>query len=217
MPYRGVPNPLRRAWDARVLPWLVEKACRSTTILAERRRWVPQAAGAVLEIGVGSGLNLAFYDPARVTSVVGIDPSAPLLVKARARVADAPVPVELIDSAAEDLPFAAARFDSAVVSYSLCSVADPARALAEVRRVLRPGAPLYFVEHGCSDDPRTSRWQARITPAWRALSGNCHLDRDVAALLRAADFALPTLETGPGPDGLRLTSFTYQGIATTPP
>ena len=200
-----------------MLPWLVEKACRSTSILAERRRWVPQAAGAVLEIGVGSGLNLAFYDPARVTSVVGIDPSAPLLVKARARVADAPVPVELIDSAAEDLPFAAARFDSAVVSYSLCSVADPARALAEVRRVLRPGAPLYFVEHGCSDDPRTSRWQARITPAWRALSGNCHLDRDVAALLRAAGFALPTLETGPGQDGLRLTSFTYQGIATTPP
>lgn len=216
MPYRGVPNPLRRAWDARVLPWLVEKACRSSNILAERRRWVPQASGEVLEIGVGSGLNLAFYDPARVTSVVGVDPSAALLVKARARVAAAPVTVDLTLAAAEALPFATARFDSAVVSYTLCSVADPARALAEIRRVLRPGAPLYFVEHGRSDDPRIRAWQARLTPAWRAISGNCHLDRDVAALLRAAGFALPALETGPAPDGLRLSSFTYQGIATTP-
>lgn len=199
-----------------MLPWLVEKACRSTTILAERKRWVPQAAGEVLELGVGSGLNLAFYDPARVTRLVGIDPSVKLLARASARVDEAPVPVELVEAAAERLPFDAARFDSAVVSYTLCSVADPAQALAEVRRVLRPGAPLYFVEHGRSDRPGTQAWQRRLTPAWRTIGGNCHLDRDIAALLRAAGFALTTLETGHAPEGRALTSFTYQGVAVAP-
>ena len=204
---------VRRAWDARVLPWLVEKACRSTTILAERRRWVPQAKGDVLELGVGSGLNLAFYDAARVHEVVGIDPSAPLLARAQARVAGAPVPVELVEAACEALPFTAARFDTVLTTYVLCSVTDAARALAEVRRVLRPGGRLLFVEHGRSDRPRTAAWQRRLTPAWRVVGGNCHLDRDIAGLLRAAGFELLSLEAGHAPDGGRLTSYTYQGIA----
>jgi len=215
VPYRGVP--LRRLWDARVLPWLVEKSCRSTTILAERRRWIPQAAGQVLEVGVGSGLNLAFYDPGRVRSLAAIDPSPQLLDRAGSRAADAPVPVELIVAAAEALPFDAGRFDSAVISYTLCSVADPARALAEIRRVLRPGAPLYFVEHGRDlDDERTVAWQRRVTPLWRTIGGNCHLDRDIGGLLRAAGFELATLETGRAPGTGRLTGFTYQGVAVAP-
>ncbi|MBK7075666.1 MAG: class I SAM-dependent methyltransferase [Myxococcales bacterium] len=205
-----------RAWDRRVLPWLVEKACRSTTILAERKRWVPQAAGEVLELGVGSGLNLAFYDPAQARAVVGIDPSPELLVQARSRAEAAAVPVELVEAAAERLPFDADRFDSALVSYTLCSVADPAAALAEVRRVLRPGAPLYFVEHGRSDRPRVRAWQARVTPVWRRIGGNCHLDRDIAQLLRDAGFALTTLEEGHVEGGGRLTSYTYQGVAISP-
>lgn len=207
------PGPLRRAWDARVLPWLVEKACRSTTILAERKRWVPEAAGRVLEVGVGSGLNLAFYDPTRATSVVAIDPSPQLLARARTRLADTPVPVELVEAAIEALPLPDQHFDSALMTYVLCSVADPPRALAELRRVLRPGAPLYFVEHGRSDRTSIRRWQTRVTPAWRAVSGNCHLDRDIAGLLRTAGFALTTLETGEVAGGGRLTSFTYQGVA----
>ncbi len=205
-----------RAWDRRVLPWLVEKACRSTTILAERKRWVPQAAGEVLELGVGSGLNLAFYDPAQARAVVGIDPSPELLAQARSRAEAAAVPVELVEAAAERLPFDADRFDSALVSYTLCSVADPAAALAEVRRVLRPGAPLYFVEHGRSDRPRVRAWQARVTPVWRRIGGNCHLDRDIAQLLRDAGFALTTLEEGHVEGGGRLTSYTYQGVAISP-
>lgn len=204
---------IRRAWDARVLPWLVEKACRSTSILAERKRWIPRAEGDVLELGVGSGLNLAFYEGARVTHVTGIDPSAPLLAKARARVAEAPVAVALVEAACEALPFERARFDSAVMTYTLCSVDDPARALGEVRRVLRPGARLYFVEHGASSEARTRAWQRRVTPVWRTVGGNCHLDRDSAALLRGAGFELAELEAGVVEGGGRLTSFTYQGVA----
>ena len=108
-------------WSDRVLPVLIEKACRSSAILEDRRTWVPRAHGRVLELGVGSGLNLAFYDAARVEHVTGIDPSRPLLARARARASEATVPVELVEAAAERLPFEARSFDSVLVTFSLCS------------------------------------------------------------------------------------------------
>jgi ubiquinone/menaquinone biosynthesis C-methylase UbiE len=197
-------------WASRVLPFLVEKACRSTTILAERQRWIPRAYGDVLELGIGSGLNLAFYDPARVTRVTGIDPSAPLLARARARVGV--LPVELVRASAEDLPLESGRFDSAVITYALCSVADPAAVLAEVRRVLKPDGVLFFVEHGLAPDDRTRRWQHRLTPAWRRVAGNCHLDRDVAAILAAAAFHSSDLHAG-YTEGAKALSYTYEGSA----
>jgi SAM-dependent methyltransferase len=199
-------------WSTRVLPVLVEKACRSSTILDERRRWIPRAHGEVLELGIGSGLNLAFYDAARVAKVTGIDPSLPLLVRAAARAGDASVPVELVEASAERLPFPAESFDSAVVTYSLCSVDDPARALAEVRRVLRPSGQLVFVEHGLAPDGGTRRWQHRLTPIWRRLGGGCHLDRDIAGILRDAGYELDELSAAYS-EGVRWLSFTYQGTA----
>lgn len=199
-------------WANRVLPILVEKGCRSSVILEERRRWIPRAHGRVLELGVGSGLNLAFYDAARVANVTGIDPSAALLARAGARAAEAPVPVELVAAPAEQLPFDAGSFDSAIVTYSLCSMADPARALAELRRVLRAGGELMFVEHGLAPDARTARWQRWLTPIWRRFTGGCHLDRDIAALLRDAGYQLDELDAG-YTEGVRWLSFTYQGTA----
>lgn len=199
-------------WAERILPLLVEKACRSRTILDERRRWIPRAHGNVLELGVGSGLNLAFYDATRVTKVVGIDPSQPLLARAGTRAAQAPVPVELVKASAELLPFDAQSFDSVVVTYALCSIDDPARALAEVRRVLRPGGELVFVEHGLAPDARTRRWQHRLTPIWRRLGGGCRLDRDPDVILRDAGYQLDEL-TAAYSEGVRWLSFTSQGIA----
>ncbi|HEX3481935.1 MAG TPA: class I SAM-dependent methyltransferase, partial [Kofleriaceae bacterium] len=129
-------------WAGHAVPCLTELAAQSPNVIDERRRWVPRARGRVLELGVGSGLNLAFYDPARVAAVTGIDPSPPLLRRAGPRVTAARVPVTLVEGVAERLPFDPGSFDSALVTYSLCSMADPARALAEVRRVLRPGGEL---------------------------------------------------------------------------
>jgi len=198
-------------WADRVLPRLVEKACRSPVILEERKRWVPRAHGEVLEVGVGSGLNLAFYDAARVGKVTGIDPSAPLLGRAAARASEAPVPVELIRGRAEALPFPDRAFDSAVVTYSLCSVDDPARALAEVRRVLRPGGELVFVEHGLARDAGTRRWQRWLTPIWRRVGGGCRLDRDMAAILRDAGYHAADLSAD-YTEGARWLSYTFQGV-----
>jgi ubiquinone/menaquinone biosynthesis C-methylase UbiE len=197
-------------WAHRVLPFLVEKACRSTAILAERKRWIPRAHGDVLEIGIGSGLNLAFYDPERVTKVTGIDPSRPLLDKARARIES--IPVDLVQTSGEQLPFEPAQFDSAVVTYALCSVDDPLAVLAEVRRVLKPGGELFFVEHGLAHDVRTQTWQHWITPAWKRIAGNCHLDRDVTKILFDAGFHSDDLHAG-YTEGAKALSFTYEGTA----
>lgn len=200
-------------WDRTVLPWLVEKACRSTTVLQERKRWVPQASGEVLEIGVGSGLNLAFYDPNQVERVVGVDVSAPLLERAAERLGSARVPVELKHASAEELPFAERTFDTTLVTYSLCSVPNVLRALHEVRRVMKPEGRLIFVEHGRSSDPRIERWQTRLTPLWRRAGGGCHLDRDIRALIEGSGFRFEVLERGETDATLRVTSFGYQGIA----
>lgn len=199
-------------WADRVLPHLVEKACRSAAILAERKRWVPRAHGDVLEVGVGSGLNLAFYDASKVSKVTGLDPSAPLLARAASRVSTAPVPVDLHRGYAEHLPFPDRVFDSAVITYSLCSVEDPSRALAELRRVLRPGGELVFVEHGLARDASTRRWQRWLTPVWRRVGGGCRLDRDIAALLRDAGFHSEDLHAEYS-EGAHWLSYTFEGTA----
>lgn len=199
-------------WDRRVLPWLIEKACRSTEILEERRRLVPQATGRTLELGVGTGLNLPFYGD-EVTEVVGLDPSAAILEKARERVPLCRAPVHLVEASAESLPWPDHSFDSAVVTYSLCSVGDPVRALREVRRVLKPGGRLFFVEHGLARDPATRRWQRAITPVWRRCAGNCHLDRDIPAALRLAGLTPIELHERAS-EGPSWTGYTYEGVAT---
>lgn len=199
-------------WADRVLPHLIEKACRSTAILEERKRWVPRAHGNVLELGVGSGLNLAFYDASKVAKVTGIDPSAPLLARAASRAATATVPVELVRGQAEQLPFPDRTFDSAVITYSLCSVDDPARTLAELRRVMRPDGELVFVEHGLARDAATQRWQRWLTPAWKRIGGGCHLDRDIAKILRDAGYRSDDLRADYA-DGARWLSFTFEGTA----
>jgi len=199
-------------WADRVLPFLIEKACNTREILDERARWVPRARGEVLELGVGSGLNLPLYEPGRVARVTAIDPSSPLLARAAARAREAAVPVVLVRARAEALPFPDDAFDTVVVTYTLCSVSEPSRALAEVRRVLRPGGELVFIEHGLAREARVGRWQRRLTPMWQHLAGGCHLDRDVPALLREAGFASDELRAD-YTEGLRILSFTYEGRA----
>jgi ubiquinone/menaquinone biosynthesis C-methylase UbiE len=203
------------AWERWVLPTLVEKACRGTAILEERRRIVPRARGRVLEVGVGSGLNLPFYDQAQVESLVAIDPSEGLLAKAKARAKASPLGarLELVRASAEELPVATASIDSVIMTYTLCSVAEPRTALREIARVLRPGGSLFFVEHGLANEPSTARWQRRITPLWRRVSGNCHLDRDAAAALREADFELPELAAGYTDGVVKALSYTFEGVA----
>jgi ubiquinone/menaquinone biosynthesis C-methylase UbiE len=149
---------------------------------------VPRAAGRVLELGIGMGLNLALYDPAKVESVTGVDPAPELRAMAEAAPRDPRLPVKVEDGTAEALPFDDASFDCVVCTFTLCSVRTPAAALAEARRVLRPGGRFLYCEHGLAPDPGVARWQRRIEPVWKRIAGGCHLTRAVTTAIEAAGF-----------------------------
>ena len=151
-----------------------------------RRFVVPDATGNVLEVGVGTGLNFDLYRD--VTALAGIDPDPHMLARARERVASLPFPVELHQTGAERMPFADGVFDTAVITFTLCTIPDPAAALAEVRRVLRTGGRLLFVEHTRSIQPLLAGMQDALTPLWKKIGGGCHLNRRALELVRAAGF-----------------------------
>ena len=199
-------------YDRYVLPHLIDLAMRQRQLAGYRDQTIGAARGLVLEIGVSSGLNLPLYGRA-VARVCGIDPSPELLDPARSRRANAHVPVSLIRASADQLPFAAAAFDTLVMTWTLCSIPNPSAALAEMRRVLKPGGRLLFVEHGLSPEARIARWQRWFTPCWQRISGGCHLDRNMVDLIREAGFGVDALETG-YMKGPKPWTFMYQGAAT---
>jgi ubiquinone/menaquinone biosynthesis C-methylase UbiE len=200
-----------RLYDRYILPWLLDLAMRNSEIARYRRRIVPRAAGRVVEIGIGSGLNLPFYGKG-VERVVGIDPSEELLAMTRRKAAGATFPVELMARGAESLPLETASADSAVTTFSLCTIPEPLTALREVHRVLRPGGSLIFAEHGLAPDASVERWQHRLNPWWTKLAGGCNLDRRIDALLTAAGFEITeiTREYARGPKPL---AYVYSGMA----
>ena len=199
-------------YDRHVLPRVIDLACSSKPTRRQREKVVPFAAGDVLEIGMGSGLNLPFYDRAKVRKIVGLEPSDGMRRLARHRGDGAGLALELIDGLAEDIPLDSSSVDDVVVTYTLCTVGDPGRALAEMRRVLRPGGRLLFCEHGIAPDRGVARWQRRIAPLWCRFSGGCHLDRDIPGLLQAAGFALALDERMYVP-GVRALSYNFWGTA----
>ena len=154
-------------YERHILPHVLGCACGARPIRRQRAKIVPGAKGKVLELGIGGGLNLAFYDPARVDSVTGVDPSEGLRRIALAAPRPAGLKVEVLDGEAENLPFEAGSFDTVVCTFTLCSVASPQAALAEARRVLKPGGRFLFSEHGLSPDAGVQQWQRRIEPIWK--------------------------------------------------
>jgi ubiquinone/menaquinone biosynthesis C-methylase UbiE len=176
-----------------------------------RREVVPPARGRVLEVGVGSGLNLPLYGR-DVEALLALDPSSRLLSMARRRVTPGGAPPCLLQASATDIPLADGSVDTMILTWTLCSIPDPAAALREMRRVLTPAGLLRFVEHGLSPLPRVRSWQRRLTPIWRRFAGGCHLDRRVDDLLREAGFEISELRTeyAPGP---RPLTYMYTGCA----
>lgn len=191
---------------------LLDCAMRNRLLAPYRRATIGAARGRVLEIGVGSGLNLGLYG-GDVDRVYALDPAIDLLRMARRRAAQAAVPVSFVRASGERIPFPDAAFDTVIMTWTLCSIPDPAAALAEMRRVLKPGGRLRFVEHGLSPEPRVERWQHRLTPAWKRIAGGCHLDRKIDILVHDAGFDIDAIEAG-YVKGPKPWTFMYEGSAT---
>nr|WP_269117318.1 methyltransferase domain-containing protein [Psychrobacter sp. Ps6] len=194
------------------MPKLIDVACSTGNVMKARSKIVPQALGEVLEIGVGSGLNLQFYDSKKVSAIIGIDPAAQMQTLARQRAADISIPVDVVAVDVQGIHADTDRFDTIVMTFTLCNIDDPISALQEMMRVLKPDGRLLFCEHGLAPDISVERWQHRLTPFWKPMAGGCHLDRDIPALIRAGGFFIDELSEAylPGP---RPMSYVYSGVA----
>ena len=205
-----------KTWYARtVLPCLLDWALDRETLAAHRRRQLESAHGKVLEIGLGTGLNIPWY-PSAVDHLTAIDTNSGMTRRAHDRIVVSPLVVEHRIVTAERLPMANDTFDCAVSTLTLCSIPDVAQALKEVYRVLKPGGRFLFLEHGLSDDPAVQRWQHRLTPFSRLLGDGCHLNRDIPALVTGQAFALDSLQTGYLEKSPKVSGFLFRGVATKP-
>lgn len=180
--------------------------------MKQRQKIVPLARGRVLEVGIGSGLNIPFYDPQKVNHLWGLDPSREMWAIAGKNAKDHHLDAEFIESGAESIPLADHSADTVVMTYTLCTVPDVQSSLQEIRRVLKPGGKLLFCEHGEAPDSRVQTWQKIINPAWNRLGGGCNLNRPIARLLNAAGFISRDMQTMYIP-GWKPACFNYWGSA----
>ncbi|MDB4989255.1 MAG: Methyltransferase type 11 [Myxococcaceae bacterium] len=199
-------------YEENVVPYIVDCCCGIKALHPVRQKLVAQASGTLLEIGFGSGLNLP-YLPAAVERVLAVDPSERGRRIGQERLEQARCPVDFIGLDAQVVQAESASADTALTTFTLCTIPEAAAALREVKRILKPGGKLLFLEHGRAPDPSVVRWQERLNPLQRALFGGCNLDRDVAAMVREAGFTLTTLDSGYFPRVPRTHGYLYSGVA----
>jgi ubiquinone/menaquinone biosynthesis C-methylase UbiE len=199
-------------YERYVLPRAINLACSSRPNMKQREKVVPLAEGEVLEIGMGSGLNLPYYDTDKVQKVWGLEPSEGMRKLARNRIRDSTIDLEMIDLPGEEIPLDANSVDTVLVTYTLCTIPDPHRALRGMQRVLRPGGTLLFCEHGIAPDAGVRKWQNRINPIWGRFAGGCNINRDIPRILESSGFRVVDDERMYIP-GIRALSYNYWGSA----
>src|SRR5450432_1714732 len=199
-------------YNDHILPHVINLAMRNRELSAYRERVVSQAHGRVLEIGIGSGLNLPLYG-SRVDAILGLDPAARLIAMARNAANRSKIPVTLITGSAQAIPMDRGSIDTLVTTWTLCSIPDVGAALQDMRRVLKPGGQLLFVEHGSAPEENVRRWQNRLTPVWKRIGGGCHLNRPIRTFIEDAGFRILRLNTGYA-KGPRPMTYFYEGCAT---
>jgi ubiquinone/menaquinone biosynthesis C-methylase UbiE len=210
---------MRRVWsivmnlyEKYLLPRVVHIACSTKPAMRQREKIVPLASGRVLEIGIGSGLNLPFYDAQQVCKVWGLEPSIEMTRLATRAAKGVPFELQFIASPAEVIPLPTGSIDTVLMTYVLCTIQDPAAALREMRRVIRRGGQLLFCEHGAAPNRVVRRQQDLVNPVWKRLGGGCNLNRPIPALIEASGFKIDRLEAG-YIRGWRPASFNYWGSA----
>ncbi len=177
-------------WEKYAVPRIIKFACSQPAVMKDRSEIVPRAQGEVLELGCGGGINLQFYDRSKIDKLTGLDPSAELLDYTRQEAKALGFEMDILDGVGEAMPFADDSFDTVLTTFTLCSVQEGKQVLKEMRRVLKPGGKILFLEHGRAPDKGPEKWQQRIEPVWKHIAGGCHLHRPVSKLFEAEGFAL---------------------------
>jgi ubiquinone/menaquinone biosynthesis C-methylase UbiE len=203
-------------YEDRVLPHIIDKACSMGQVMKLRSQLVPRARGRVLEVGMGSAINMQFYNPEQVDKVYGLEPSEGMRRKAQHNLAKSAIAVEWLDLPGEQIPLDDNSIDTVLLTFTLCTIPDWSAALWQMRRVLKPNGELLFLEHGESPDEGTQKWQHRITPGWKKLAGGCHLNRNIADLIRHAGFEILELENLYIPKAPKIAGYIYKGLARKP-
>jgi ubiquinone/menaquinone biosynthesis C-methylase UbiE len=201
-------------YDRHILPFLIDKGMAGEAIVEQRKQIVPRAEGRVLEVGFGSGHNLPYYDAAKVNHLWALEPATDVRARAARRIAQSPFPVEVLGLPGEEIPLEDESADSILITYTMCSIPDVARALGQMRRVLKTGGRMFFCEHGEAPDANVAKWQRRIDPCWGKFTGGCHLSRPIASLIGEAGFRIQDMETMYMPQGPRFVSYIYRGSAS---
>jgi ubiquinone/menaquinone biosynthesis C-methylase UbiE len=201
-------------YDKYILPSFLNCACGSKPIKYQRSKVVPMAEGVVLEVGIGSGLNIPYYDSTKISAIIGLDPSEELNNMAKKVAADKCLEVDFILGSAEAIPLPDNHVDSVLVTYTMCTIPDALSANKEMRRVLKPGGKMIFCEHGLAPDEGVAKWQARIDPYWGKIAGGCHLNRDIPQLIRSAGFNIQSMEQMYLPSTPKFAGYNYWGVAT---
>jgi len=200
-------------YDHYILPIVLNAAMGTKPIRYQRKKVVPRAEGRVLEIGFGAGHNLPFYDASKVTHLWALEPAKEMRERAAERVAQTSIPFEFLDLPSEQIPLGNEEADTVMITYTLCTIPDVMKALGEMRRVLKPGGKMIFCEHGEAPDESVRKWQRRVTPAWKAIAGGCHVGRPIPQLIQDGGFRINGLETMYLPGTPRFAGFNYWGEA----
>ncbi len=181
-------------YEDKILPYLIHVACSQRPIMDLREKVVRLARGRVLEVGIGTGINLPLYDPQKVEFVWGLEPSASMRRKARHNADRSPVPVTWLDLPGEQIPLEDESVDTVLLTFTLCTIPDWRLALRQMHRVLKHDGRLVFCEHGRAPDMAVSKWQDRLTPVWKPLAGGCHLNRPIRHYIEQGGFAIEEIE-----------------------
>ena len=199
-------------YERYLLPYLIDLACSSKSVLHQRKKVVPLAEGRVLEVGMGSGININFYDPKKVDLVWGLEPSAGMRRKAMKKIKQAPFEVRLLDASGEDIPLEENSVDTVLLTYTLCTIPNWQQAMEQMRRVLKPSGKLIFCEHGEAPDENIRKWQARINPFWKMIAGGCNLNRPIPDCLTQSGFRIESMNSMYLPATPKIAGFNYWGI-----
>ena len=200
-------------YDRYVLPWVLHLGCSSPPIAKQREKVVPKAKGVILEVGMGTGLNIPFYNPALVERVYGLEPAPEMRKRAEPAANRASFPVDFIELPGEEIPLEDDSVDTVVLTFTLCTIPDAMKALKGMKRVLKPDGTLLFCEHGLAPDPGVVRWQNRLNGIWHACAGGCNLNRDIPSLIREAGFKITDLHTLYLPNTPKVAGYNYWGMA----